>query len=185
MSAKSGPELRPSSEKVVAELRKHSFGILGTVSKNGRPHATGVAFGASLLGKPLVLYVVTDTGTKKVRNIRRNPNVSFVIPIPRKLLTMAPMSCIQFQGRARILDSNDAEAIESLRSTRIGRMMLEMAGGLSGAETGGKPTCFIMIIPDPIIHTYGVGLSLLQMRSQAGRARAKVELPLELRVQWE
>jgi nitroimidazol reductase NimA-like FMN-containing flavoprotein (pyridoxamine 5'-phosphate oxidase superfamily) len=140
-----------------------------------------VAYCASAAGRALALYVVSDAGTKKVRNIARNPNVSFVIPIPRALLTMAPMSCIQFQGKARILPADDEGATQSLNSTRIGRMMLEMARGMSSVETGEKPIRFIMITPDPVIHTYGVGVSLMQMRRSMGRARGRITLPIELR----
>lgn len=164
------------------ELRRRSFGILGTVSRDGRPHATGVAYVASAIGKPLAMYVVTDTGTKKVRNITHNPNVSFVIPIPRTLMTMVPMSCIQFQGKARILAAGDTGAVESLKSTRIGRMMLGTATEANKEDTGGKPVCFIVITPDSVIHTYGIGMSLLQMRRSMGQARGKVEVPAEMRV---
>lgn len=159
------------------EVRSHNFGILGTVSKDGRPHATGVAYGPSASGKSLALYVVTDTGTKKVRNILRNPYVSFVIPIPRRVFTMAPMNCVQFQGKARVLTANDEGASEALRSTRMGRMMLEMSAGMSKEQTGGHDTCIIMIAPDPVIHTYGIGMSLMQMRRHMGEGRGRVEIP--------
>jgi uncharacterized protein YhbP (UPF0306 family) len=172
------PENSLPPEEVVAELRKHTFGIIGTVSRDGRPHATGVAYVTSPLGKPLALYVVTDTSTKKVRNILNNPNVSFVVPIPRRLITVAPMSCIQFQGRARLLGTDDVGALETMKSTRMGRMMLGMAKRMINELTG--KLCFIMITPDPVIHTYGVGLSLFQMRNSFGRARGKIELPAEL-----
>jgi nitroimidazol reductase NimA-like FMN-containing flavoprotein (pyridoxamine 5'-phosphate oxidase superfamily) len=169
-----------SLELVLAEMRKRTFGILGTVSKDGRPHATGVAYGVSTPGDPLAIYILSDVGTKKARNIARNPNVSFVIPIPRMLLTMAPMSCIQFQGKARVLPADDSGAVKALSSTRIGRMMLKMARNVNETETGEKPVCFIMVIPDPVVHTYGVGVSLMQMRSHMGQARGKVELPASL-----
>jgi len=179
MSAKVSGELNVSPEKVVSELRKHIFGIIGTVSKDGRPHATGVSYSTSVSGKSLALYIMTGTGTKKVRNILRNPNVSFVVPIPRMLLTFAPMSCIQFQGKALVLKVDDAGAIESLKSTRMGRMSLDMAEKMNSGTWG--ELCFIMITPDPVIHTYGVGLSLMQMRSSMGQAQGKTELPVELR----
>ncbi len=155
-----------SLEKIMSELRKHSFGIIGTVSKDGRPHATGVSYSMSILGKPLALYIMSDTGTKKVRNILRDPNVSFVVPIPRPLLTSAPMSCIQFQGKADVLKSDDEGATKSLKSTRIGRMMLNMMQKMNVEKD--RELCFIMVTPDSIIYTYGVGMSLLQMRSRMG-----------------
>jgi hypothetical protein len=89
------------------------------------------------------------------------------------------MSCIQFQGRAQVLEAEDAGAIESMKSTRIGRMMLDMARQVSSEIAGRR--CFIMITPDRVIHTYGVGLSLMQMRGSMGRARGRIELPAELR----
>jgi len=45
---------------------------------------------------------MTQMKTRKVRNIKANPNGSFVVQCPR-ILSMIPPSAIQFQGTAEVL----------------------------------------------------------------------------------
>lgn len=63
---------------------------------------------------------------------------------------------------------------------RIGRMILEAVRGMNEAERGWELLCSMMITPDPVIHTYGVGVSLMQMRSRTGQEGGRVELPASL-----
>jgi uncharacterized protein YhbP (UPF0306 family) len=165
-------KIKLTPESLISELRKHNFGVLGTVSRRGRPQATGVVYCTSAKGNPLALYVMTARETKKVRNIMRNPNVSFVVTIPRTIFTFAPMNCIQFQGNAIILEAQDIEALKSFRSTRMGRMFLGMFEKMSPEETG--TVCFVKIIPHSIIHTFGIGISMIDMLRNLGQAQGKV-----------
>jgi hypothetical protein len=55
----------------------------------------------------------------------------------------------------------------------MGRMML----GVSSRIKENADFRFIKIVPDSTIHTYGVGISLLEMRRHIGTAQAKVTIP--------
>jgi pyridoxamine 5'-phosphate oxidase family protein len=63
------------SRKELEYLREQEVGRLATVSRDQSPHVTPVAFAAD----PENLYVNIHYGTKKARNIRENPKVSFVV----------------------------------------------------------------------------------------------------------
>jgi hypothetical protein len=99
---------------------------LGTVTKGGRPHATGVTYGLSPVGRLLQLYVTKRTRNKKVHNIAFNPSVSFVVPLFWRVLTFVPPACIQFQGTAEIVGADDATAIEAFQTTYVLRRILRM-----------------------------------------------------------
>jgi hypothetical protein len=73
---------------------------VATVTEDGRPHAT-VVYAVSPLDEPLCLYVTTNARNKKVANVRANPDVAFVVPLSRPILTGLPPACIQFQGGRR------------------------------------------------------------------------------------
>jgi len=65
---------------------------------------------------------MTQTGTKKIRNIAANPNVSFVVPLSRRFLTSIPPSCIQFQETGEILEAKDKAAIQAFTTSYVLRM---------------------------------------------------------------
>jgi len=46
------------------------------------------------------------------------------------------------------------------------------------SRRGGK-ACFVRIWPDPVVFTYGLGMSFLELIQHAGDAAAKVEIPPE------
>jgi len=151
--------LQVSFEVVDRELRRHTFGILGTMNRRGRPHSVGLIYAVSPRGLPLRLYAMTQDRTRKAKNIASNHNVSFVVPCPRRFLGMAPPGCIQFQGIADILPMGNPEATAAFIQTFLLRMLLDKATEIElPTEELGEP-CYIRIRPDPVIHTYGVGLS--------------------------
>ena len=170
-----------SFKQVEKELRGRSFAILGTISRDYRPHSTGVVYSVSARTDPLAFYVTTRTNNKKVRNIRANPNVSLVVPLSRRLLSFIPPYCIQFQGTASILEASNEEAIHVFESSRILRMILKTEFAIV-AKAGGDP-CFIRISPDPTIFTYGLGTPVWRLSSSAGAAMSKVTIPMERLVQ--
>ncbi|MHA1717374.1 MAG: pyridoxamine 5'-phosphate oxidase family protein, partial [Promethearchaeota archaeon] len=73
-------------KQVVERLRKKTFGILTTISKDGHPHSTGILYGVSPPGSKFSIYVLTRKSYRKVKNIESNPKVSFVIPFPHYIL---------------------------------------------------------------------------------------------------
>jgi general stress protein 26 len=112
-------------ELVLRELRGHDFGVLATVDEEGKPSAAGVNYGVLERHGELSLYVMTRRHLRKARNIAREPRVSMVIPIARRLLWFVPPATIQLTGHADILDWTDPEGTSVFRSFFMGRRILE------------------------------------------------------------
>jgi len=170
---------RVTFDMVLKELKRHHFGVLSTVTKDERAHSTGVVYGVSPPGWPIEIYVMTRKKLKKTRNIMGNPNVSFVVPLTRRLLSFLPPSCIQFQGKAKILDWKDEVATQTFKAFFMGRTILNMYDEMY--RRGDHSICFLRVTPDPTIFTYGVGVSLWEMKRRMEIASAKVEIPQEYR----
>ncbi|MGV0994230.1 MAG: hypothetical protein ACOYB7_18480 [Mycobacterium sp.] len=92
----------------------------------------------------------------------RDPAVSLVIPVPRRLLWPVPPATIQLRGRAQILDWTDAEAREVFSGFLLGRQILTSYQELHGR--GESRICFLRIDLDPLIRTYLVGTSIWRVR---------------------
>jgi len=151
-------------------IRGRSFGILSTVSRDGRPHAVGVMYAVPAREKPFEFYVLTDKSTKKARNVASNPNVAFSIPLPRRFLGFVPPNCVQFQGTARVVSLEDRTGREALSRSPILKKILQL-------EESQREGVFIRISPDPVIFTYGLGLSLLDLVRDIAGASARIEVP--------
>jgi len=110
---------------VEKQLRRKNTGILSTVTPEGRAHSVGAVYGVAPSDLPFSLYLITRPTLKKARNIRNNPNVSFVVPFPHHFLRFIPASCVQFQGRAQILPSDDPVASKVFQDSVVLRHSLE------------------------------------------------------------
>jgi hypothetical protein len=135
-------------ERTLRAIRKRSFAVLSTVSSAGFPHAAGVAYCA--VGS--TLYVSTMRSSRKAQNVAADERVALVIPVRR--LPVGPPFNVQFQGRATILAS-DAPEITALVA----------AGSLDGVTSHGEldepDGCFLRIVPNGRVHTYGIGVSAI------------------------
>ncbi|OLS29503.1 MAG: hypothetical protein HeimAB125_22450, partial [Candidatus Heimdallarchaeota archaeon AB_125] len=67
------------------EIRNKSFGILNTINPDGNPHTTGILYGVSKPEVEFALYLLTSMYYRKVKNIQRYENVSFVLPFPHHI----------------------------------------------------------------------------------------------------
>ena len=105
--------------------------------------------------QPFCLYLITRPVLKKVRNIRNNPNVSFVVPFPHFLFRMVPPACIQFQGKADLIPIDDPIAKKVFESSIVLRRSMMHSLGI------GEST-FIRIIPDNKIFSFGINASIWQ-----------------------
>jgi len=136
-------------------LRRRTFGILSTVSPDGRPHSVGVVYGVSPPGTPFCLYLITRPVLKKARNIVQNPNISFVVPFPHFILRPLPQSCIQFQARAEIIPIDNADANRAFDRSVLLRRSKDHSLGLG-------ESIFIRALPDEKIFSFGISASVLQ-----------------------
>lgn len=164
-------------ELIEREIRRRSYGILSTVSREGRPHSTGVLYGVSARNRHFALFVLTDRRYKKARDIAVNDNVSFTIPITRRLPLFPPNS-IQFQGRATLLPLTDEEGKAAFGTSLLLRRTLSQLSQKTETST------FIRINPNPILYPYGIGFSLLNQMQAIGSAKGRSEVPLSRRGRW-
>jgi Pyridoxamine 5'-phosphate oxidase len=137
------------------QLRKKTFGILTTVTPQGRPHSVGVVYAVAPPGQPFCLYLITRPVLKKARNIRDNPNVSFAVPFPHYLFRSIPPRCIQFQGKAELLPIDDPIVIKAFQSSIVLKRSMEHSLRLG-------ESVFIRIVPDKKIFCFGIGANILQ-----------------------
>jgi hypothetical protein len=147
-----------------------TFGILSTVNPGGSLQTTGILYGVSRPGAGFRLYLLTDPSYLKVRNILRNPEVSFLVPYPHHFLRFVPASCISFSGTAEIVPEDDQEARGAFQSSRILRMNLDQTSSMEQAV-------FIKVRPKRRMHCYGVGLGLMEITRNAAEAGYSVEVP--------
>lgn len=161
---------------VEKQLRKKNFGILSTVTPQGRAHSVGVVYGVAPSEQPFSLYLITRPTLKKARNIRLNSNVSFVVPFPHYFLRFVPSSCVQFQGNAEILSADDPIANKIFRSSRVLRHSLKHTKMLD------EPV-FIRVVPDERIFCWGIGASVWRIiNGKTGSGNYYVTVPQNRRV---
>jgi general stress protein 26 len=169
---------RPVTSKLVfAHLRKVNFAVLSTCDDRGTPHSAGVNYGVAGPGDGPVIYVMTRRHLRKARDIAQNPNVSLVVPLPRRLLWFLPPATIQLHGRAEIVDWTNEEGTDIFRRFWVGRRILK--GYQESHHRGETRICFLKITPDPVIHTYMVGASIWQVSKRMESGAAKVVIPRE------
>ncbi len=158
------PSTTLSPARLLRLIGRRTVAHLATVSAAGRPHSATVLYAA--VGT--TLYVSTDTGSRKARNIGANPYVGISIPVRR--LPVGPPSSIQFQARATLLARDDDE-ISALAAA--GRLDAVTGHG----ELEREEACFVRIEPVARVHTYGLGMSLLHLLRHPLDAAGTVVLP--------
>ncbi len=140
---------------VERQLRKKNYGIITSMTPQGRPHSVGVVYGVASPTLPFSLYLIASPGSKKVKNIKNNPNISFAVPFPHYVFRFTPPSSIQFQGKVELIPADDKVAISVFQSSYVLRRSLR-----HNMETSG--VIFIRIVPDRKIFCWGIGANLWQ-----------------------
>lgn len=162
-------------EFVENKIRKQTFGILSSIDENGHSHSTGIVYGVAPPNLKFKLYVLTDKNYKKVKNVKKNNSISFVIPFPHHVIRFVPASCIQFQGSAKILPFDNEVAQESFRSgSKILKMNLKEVDNFG---TDGGDAVFIEVIPNKKLYCYGLGINLLELRKNIESGSYIVRIP--------
>ncbi|MFW9931728.1 MAG: pyridoxamine 5'-phosphate oxidase family protein [Candidatus Thorarchaeota archaeon] len=168
------PVIAKSFDFVEKNLRKKSFGVISVIDAKGRPHSTGVIYVIPKRPNPFEFYILTGSEYRKTKYIRDNPNVSFVITFPHYWIRFAPASVVHFQGTAEIIPFSDPIGREAFQQNRIARMNLN-------SDYDESEMVFIKVRPSKKLHVYGLGISLMDMRSDHTNAGYKVEIPDVLR----
>ena len=157
-----------TTEQVWDALDRSYFGVLAFLNRAGHPRTATVLH--TVEGRSL--YVSTAKGSWKVRHIAANPNVSMTVTLPRRVpflpFIKVPAAAITFRGEAQILEVGD---IDPEVFARLGR-------GKERDPVVLADTAVIRIVPRGEFVTYGIGMSVLQMRKHEeahGRAACGTE----------
>ena len=154
-----------TSDLVWKEIEKRSFAVLSYVNPKGRARSAGIVY----VPIDRVLYVRAAKKSWKAKHIRLNPHVALNVTISKRVPFMPwikiPDATIAFSGTARVISMSDVEP--KLLESILGRM-IEEHGTID-------ENCIIEIRPTGHFATYGVGVSLLDMRDpEKARGRTSV-----------
>ena len=145
---------RITSESVWRELSRHSFAVLSHVNAAGEPRSSGIVYG--LFGHRMYVAVAPDSW--KARMIEPGDQVSVTVPVPR--------------GGAPVPDLSDPPRHHQLPFAgyrfpggiaRIAQLPDDLARLLP--EGRRASSCVIELIPEGQFLTYGLGVSLSEMRN--------------------
>jgi hypothetical protein len=115
------------------------------------------------------LYITSKSDAWKVRHLVNNPHVSLTVAIPKRVPLMpwikVPAATITFSGVATVIPATETDP-EILRL--LYRAIGDDASNLAASST-------IIIEPTGDFVTYGIGVSLMEMRDTVrARGRAPV-----------
>ena len=154
-----------TSDQVWEVIEQQNFGVLGMVTAKGEARSTGIVY---ILGDRH-LYIGTWTEMWKVRHVEQNPHVSVTIPIHKRVPFMpwikVPAATITFSGEADVIAALDAP-----------RELLEkLYHGVAEDREKMARYSLIEVTPEKEFLTYGIGMSVLDMRDpQKARRRVPV-----------
>jgi Pyridoxamine 5'-phosphate oxidase len=153
-----------TSASVWRELARQSFAVFSHVNAAGEPRSSGVVYG--LAGHRL--YVVVAADGWKARHVATGDQVALTVPVRRggvlALLFPIPPATISFHARATVHPAGSDE---------IAALPKELTRLLP--EDNRASSCVIELVPEGQFLTYGLGVSLLEMREPA---LARAHLPV-------
>jgi Pyridoxamine 5'-phosphate oxidase len=153
---------RLTNEQVWQAIAGAAFAVIGYVTPAGEPRSSGVVY--KTVGSRLYLAVAPDSW--KAKHISARGEVSVTVPVRRggvlSLLLPIPPATVSFHASAKVHPAGSPEA----------RSALKALAPLLPAER--KDTgSIIEVIPEGAFLTYGLGVSLSEMRNPAA-ARGRV-----------
>jgi hypothetical protein len=151
-----------TSDQVWNEIGKNLFAVLGMVTARHEARTVGIIY----IVRNRKLYIGTGKDSWKARHIAQNGHVSLTVPIAKRIPLLPwikiPAATITFAGEAKVIPGAQADP-ELLTA-----VFKQVAEDRSEVES-----CIIEVTPQGDFVTYGVGVSLMEMR-HPDKARARV-----------
>lgn len=151
-----------SCDAIWEALEKASFAVVSHVNANGEPRSSGIVYG--IVDRHLYLAVAADGW--KARQISTGQEVAVTVPVRRggilSLLVPIPPATITFEARATVHPAG------SLDVASVSKDLAKLV-----PEDRKAGSCIIELVPEGRFLTYGIGVSLMDMRDPA-LARARV-----------
>lgn len=107
------PDIEKASAEALAFLKAHKAGVIATVSREGRPHASAIYYTSD---DKFSIYFLTLASSRKYAAALANPWAAFVVgaqDIPQTLQIEGPISEIH---RQEDLDNHASDLIDVLTS---------------------------------------------------------------------
>jgi hypothetical protein len=143
-------------------LEKASFAVVSHVNAAGEPRSSGIVYG--IVDRHLYLAVEADGW--KARQISTGQEVAVTVPVRRggilSLFIPIPPATITFEARATVHPAG------SLDVASVSKDLAKLV-----PEDRKAGSCIIELVPEGRFLTYGIGVSLMDMRDPAV-ARAHV-----------
>ncbi len=154
-----------SSETVWQAIEKNMFAVLGMVTSKGEARTAGIVY----IVHNRQLYISTQTQAWKTRHIAQNPSVSLTVAIPKSIPFMPwiqiPAATITFCGQATVQDADKVSP----------EILKKLFRGLQLDSDVVKTASVITVRPTGEFVTYGIGVSLMDMRfPEKARGRAQI-----------
>ncbi|HZK74734.1 MAG TPA: pyridoxamine 5'-phosphate oxidase family protein [Clostridia bacterium] len=144
---------RATTEQVWQQLDSASFAVISYVSPAGEPRSSGVVYKTAAKG----LYIAVAPDSWKARHIASGAHVSVTVPVHRGgILALAlpiPPATISFQATAHVHPAGSLE---------IGALSMELESLIPTERR--DAAVIIELIPKGHFLTFGVGVSLMEMR---------------------
>ncbi len=151
-----GSALVLTSEQVWQALAKASFAVLSYVTPRGEPRSSGVVY--KTVGRHL--YVVVAAESWKAKHVVASGRVAVTVPVRRggilSLVVPIPPATISLHGTA---------IVHVADSPRLHPLLEELKSLLPPDRRASGSV--IEIVPEGTFVTYGVGVSLMNMRDPA------------------
>ena len=155
-------KVRLSSDAVWQALANASFAVVSHVNADGEPRSSGIVYG--IVDRHLYMAVAADGW--KARQIATGQEVAVTVPVRRggilSLIVPIPPATITFEARATVHPAG------SLDVTSVSKDLAKLV-----PEERKAGSCIIELVPEGRFLTYGIGVSLMDMRDPA-LARARV-----------
>lgn len=158
--------LQLTTKEVWDVVEKENFAVIGMVTAKNEARTVGIVY----VVRDRKLYFGSFTKMWKVRHIAANPHVSLTVCIDKRVPLMPwiniPAATITFSGLAHVKELNELppDLVQAVFSNKeVDEQFLSQS-------------CVIEVTPEKNFITYGVGVSLLQMRDPSkSRSRAPVK----------
>jgi hypothetical protein len=148
-----------TTKQVWHQVAKGSFAVLSYVTPAGEPRSSGVLY--ETIGRRLYIAVAPDSW--KARHVAASGRVAVTVPVRRggllSLVAPIPPATISFHATAIVHPADSREV----------RSVLKELASLLPAERRASAR-ILEVIPEGCFVTYGVGVSLTQMRDPAAAA---------------
>lgn len=152
-----------TTAQVWEAMAANNFAVLGMVSARQEARTAGVIY----VIHDRTLYIGSEKSAWKVKHVAGNPNISVTVAIPKRVPLMpwikVPAATITFAATGKILTADD-----------VSPAVLEpLFRGMTNIDELRENMAIIAVEPKGYFITYGVGVSLMEMRDPAkagGRA---------------